>query len=221
MSEVVDLRGREFTVPPPPVLSDPSGRRARWLARGGRVLTVLALLWVAGLVLAGLGVLPSGDVPLGRAVAGPQAPSGWRRLPTPTGPTAQDLSPAIPAHSTAGASGPGHGLQQAGVRTNGLPSGSPPTAAGAPRSASGSGSAQRTAAASTATGGALGIGLAAATSRGRSAGGTAPGFNKTPVQGNSGSSPGQMRQATTPTGESGSAPGHTAGMPGNGHPTIP
>jgi hypothetical protein len=220
MSEVVDLRGRELTVPAPPVLADPTGRRARLLARGGRVLALLALLWVAGLVLAGLGVLPAADVPLGRAVAGPQAPSGLRHLPRPTPPTAQDLVPAAPANSTlAAASRNGQGSQATGQTTRGQA-----TAVSAPgRTVSASGSGPHGApAAGTAVGVAVGTGLPNTTGRAHAGGAAAPGQLKTTTTpGNSGSSQGQVRQATTSTGKSGTTPGHTGGMPGNGHTPIP
>ncbi len=54
----------------------------RVLAAGGRAVALVFLLWLAGLVLAGLGILPTGDVPLGRALAG-QAPSPLSALPRP------------------------------------------------------------------------------------------------------------------------------------------
>jgi hypothetical protein len=221
MSEVVDLRGRELTVPPPPVLADPTGRRARLLSRAGRVLGLVALLWVAGLVLAGLGVLPAGDVPLGRAVAGPQAPSGWRHLPKPSPPTARDLTPPTPANRTAVASGYGHAQQQSGAGTSRQTSGWPLTVARQPVSVSGTGTARPTTATSAPASGVVGTGLDGAASRRHSGGAAAPGLNKTTTQGNSGSSPGRVRQATTPTNNSVSALGHTAWTPSNGHPTVP
>jgi hypothetical protein len=217
MAETLDLRGRELTVPASPVLSDPSGRRARLLARGGRALAVVALLWVAGLVLAGLGVLPASDVPLGRAVAGPQAPSGWRHLPARSSPTAQDLRPAIPA---AAASGYGHAPQHLGAGTTGLLSTSSLTTASRPRSTAGSSGAHPTTVVSTPAGGVVGTGLANATSHGHSGGATAPGLTKTTAPGNSGSGHTVAEQGTTSTGKSGSAPGHTAWTPPNGHSTL-
>jgi hypothetical protein len=53
-----------------PVLADPSGVRARRLAQAGRAIAFLCLLWLAGLVLAGIGILPANDLPLGRAITG-------------------------------------------------------------------------------------------------------------------------------------------------------
>src|SRR5512142_3376452 len=95
MAEIVDLRGRERVPTRAPVLSDPSGRRARLLARAGRVAAAALMLWIAGLVLAGLGVLPAGDVPLGHVIAG-QSPPALRAFPAPRRPSAADLRPALP-----------------------------------------------------------------------------------------------------------------------------
>jgi hypothetical protein len=215
MADTLDLRGRELTVPAPAVLSDPSGRRARMLSRLGRALAVIALLWVAGLALAGLGVLPAGDVPLGRAVAGPQAPSGLRHLPARAAPTAQDLRPAIPANSAVVASGFGRAL---GAGTTRSPSGSSLTVASRPRSTSASSGAHPTVA-STSVGGVAGTGLGNVTSRGQSGVASAPGRARTTAPGNSGSSHTVAGQTTTP-GKSGSAPGHTAGTPPNDHSTL-
>src|SRR5690242_10771976 len=98
MAEIVDLRGRTPVPAAPPVLADPSGRRARVLARAGRVVAIVFLVWLAGLALAGLGILPAGDVPLGPVIAA-QSPPGLGRVPAPIPPTRADLAPAIPAVS--------------------------------------------------------------------------------------------------------------------------
>src|ERR1035437_636253 len=74
MARVIDLRGQDVASAPAPVLADPSGRRARLFTRGGRVVALLFLLWFVGLALAGLGILPAGDVPLGRVVQQSPAP---------------------------------------------------------------------------------------------------------------------------------------------------
>src|SRR5438270_9790856 len=66
MAGTVDLRGRQLAPARVPVLADPTGRRARLLARAGRATAAVFVLWLAGLALAGLGILPAGDVPLGR-----------------------------------------------------------------------------------------------------------------------------------------------------------
>jgi hypothetical protein len=95
MSEIVDLRGRQRVAATAPVLADPSGRRAQALARMGRVVAVLFLAWLVGLMLAGLGILPASDLPLGHTLA-PQSPPSLARLPRPVQPRAADLLPARP-----------------------------------------------------------------------------------------------------------------------------
>src|ERR1700693_2260923 len=52
MANVIDLRGRQLVPAPAAVLADPSGRRARVLARGGRGVAGVFLLWLVGLGLA-------------------------------------------------------------------------------------------------------------------------------------------------------------------------
>ena len=70
MAHVVDIRGQHVRPEIRPVLADPAGARARWLARFGRVVALAFLLWLVGLGLAGLGILPAADVPLGRSLTG-------------------------------------------------------------------------------------------------------------------------------------------------------
>jgi hypothetical protein len=96
MAEIVDLRGRRRVPVPAPVLADPSGRRARALARLGRGISFVMLMWVIGLVLAGIGVLPAGDLPLGPVVAGDGGPVALRTLPRDAPPSRSDLLPASP-----------------------------------------------------------------------------------------------------------------------------
>src|SRR5690242_7748020 len=95
MAEIVDLRGRGPEPVPAPVLADPTGRRARLLARVGRGISLVMLIWVIGLVLAGIGVLPAGDLPLGPAVASDSGPVALRSLPSGALPTRSDLLPAV------------------------------------------------------------------------------------------------------------------------------
>src|SRR5438128_574118 len=95
MAEIVDLRGRRATPVPAPVLADPSGRRARTLGRVGRGIFLVMLMWVIGLMLAGMGVLPASDLPLGPAVADETAPVALRALPGGAPPTRSDLLPAL------------------------------------------------------------------------------------------------------------------------------
>src|SRR5437868_8388457 len=94
--EIVDLRGRHAVIAAAQVLADPSGRRARMLRRAGRVIAVVFLLWLVGLILAGLGILPAGSVPLAPSVS-PSAPPPLTHAPSLTQPTAADLKPALPA----------------------------------------------------------------------------------------------------------------------------
>jgi hypothetical protein len=82
---VIDIRGTRVHPVATPVLADPSGVRARRLARVGRAIAFLGLLWVVGLGLAGIGVLPAGDLPLGRAITGAAHDVlGIAPLPTPS-----------------------------------------------------------------------------------------------------------------------------------------
>lgn len=67
---VVDIRGTRLRPVVTPVLADPSGVRARRLARAGRAVAFLCLLWLVALGLAGIGILPADDLPLGRAITG-------------------------------------------------------------------------------------------------------------------------------------------------------
>jgi hypothetical protein len=80
---VVDIRGTRLPAAVTPVLSDPSGVRARRLARAGRAIAFLCLLWLVGLGLAGIGILPADDLPLGRAITG-GASGPLRVAPRPT-----------------------------------------------------------------------------------------------------------------------------------------
>ena len=66
---VVDLRGSVATAGAAPgVLEDPSGRRRRRMARIARAAAIVLALWLVALVLGGLGLFPSGALPLGGAV---------------------------------------------------------------------------------------------------------------------------------------------------------
>lgn len=67
---VIDTRSRVAPAPRLPALADPSGRRARVLKRAGCALAIILALWVVGLLLAGLEVLPAADVPLGQSLVG-------------------------------------------------------------------------------------------------------------------------------------------------------
>src|SRR2546421_6878821 len=98
MTQIIDLRGQPAAPAPDPVLVDPSGARMRMLTRAGRVVAVLFLLWLVGLVLAGLGILPAGEIPLGRTLVN-QAPSPSASLAKPP---PQTRSPLASAQSPGG-----------------------------------------------------------------------------------------------------------------------
>src|SRR5437016_14591471 len=106
MAQVLDLRGRELARDRTPVLLDPSGGRARVLAWVGRAVAFVFLLWLIGLVFAGLGLLPSGAVPLGRALL-VQSPPPVKTMPRITQP--QFAGPSAAGSSTgAGSAGAAH-----------------------------------------------------------------------------------------------------------------
>lgn len=117
MANVVDIRGHTIRPENRPVLVDPSGVRARWLARSARAVALVLVLWLAGLGLAGLGILPGDDLPLGHAVSAP-APPVLRATPVPAPPSRSDLKAATPAAPSsaagAGLSPRRHGTSGAG-----------------------------------------------------------------------------------------------------------
>jgi hypothetical protein len=79
------------------VLEDPTGRRARWLRRSGRVVFLVFLGWLLAIVLAGLGLIPAVGIPLARTLRPSQGPPPLTRIPTPRPPAASDLRPAVTA----------------------------------------------------------------------------------------------------------------------------
>lgn len=89
--------------PGPPtrrVLEDESGHRVRRLRFVGRSVALLALCWLALIVLGGLGVGPAEHLPFGSKLRLSVAPPPLRELPTPHQPTPSDLEPAAPAAQT-------------------------------------------------------------------------------------------------------------------------
>jgi hypothetical protein len=244
MAEVVDIRGRRALPACAPVLADPSGRRARMLRRGGRCVALLFLLWLIGLVLAGLGILPTGDVPLGGALAGPSSP---REIPRPIGAAVvsrSDHARAAPlAQPTAGAVNVALSPSATSVRRGAAKSaavGSGPVVARAPRLGGSRPSSTRRTTAGGATmpssgsspgsstittrptGAPSGLSSSgnAGVSHGRS--GSAPGHGKPATvtgnvgssHGRSGSAPGQAKQTTSPTMTTSSL-GHSGSAPGH------
>jgi hypothetical protein len=225
MAEVVDLRGREPAPIREPVLVDPSGRRARLLARTGRAVAVVFLLWLVGLVLAGLGILPAGQVPLGPVISSGGSPPRLVRLPAARQPTRADLAPA---RSAVPGQAPVHAVAPRVARSP-IPA---PRVTAAPRRVSRPASPTRgrthhrsagkpttvtaPAAAPTTT-------TASSIPPGQTVKQTAPGHTKTTSPGRSTTAPGQVKQTTTPVvtttvspGKSGSAPGQTVPH-GSGH----
>jgi len=111
MAQVLDLRGRRLVPDRTPVLLDPSGGRARVLAWVGRAVAVVFLVWLIGLVFAGLGLLPSGDLPFGRAFVGQSTPM-LKSMPPITQP--EFAGPSAAAQSAAAARF-GHPTSSSGV----------------------------------------------------------------------------------------------------------
>jgi len=74
---ISDLRGGIATgraVSALGVLEDPTGRRARIMRRAAVAVGVLFSFWLVGLTLCGLGLLPSGSLPLSSALAPSNGP---------------------------------------------------------------------------------------------------------------------------------------------------
>jgi hypothetical protein len=122
MAQVLDLRGRQLVADRTPVLLDPSGGRARVLAWVGRAVAVVFLVWLIGLVFAGLGLLPSSALPFGRSFVG-QSPPVLKSMPPITqpefaGPSGGSATTTSGASSKAnnglhaGGSGPGRTVSQ-------------------------------------------------------------------------------------------------------------
>jgi hypothetical protein len=242
--EIVDLRGRHAVIAAAQVLADPSGRRARMLRRAGRVIAVVFLLWLFGLILAGLGILPAGSVPLAPSVS-PSAPPSLTHAPSLTQPTAADLKPALPAsarlastalpgaaaatHTTAGrlagqgqrgSGGSGSGAGRHGSGPSGQQN---PTTLGASGASgpTGTGTPASTgsgAAAGSASGAGNGTGAAThgkATAPGQTTKQSAPGHTSTTAPGNSTSAPGQTKQTTTTTSGGSGQSGSSPGHTGS------
>jgi hypothetical protein len=106
----------------PTVLEDPTGRRARWLRRAGRLVFVVFLAWLLAIVLGGLGLTPVPGIPFTHALRPSSGPPPLVKLPRPRPPTVSDLRPALSAAAFAA-------LARAGQRTS---VGSPGRRASAP-----------------------------------------------------------------------------------------
>jgi hypothetical protein len=92
-------------LPPRRVLEDASGRRLQRMRWVGRATALLFLVWLAIVILGGLGVGPVGRLPLGHVLRPSAGPPPVRHLPQPVTPAPADLAPALPAPvvTTAGA----------------------------------------------------------------------------------------------------------------------
>ena len=235
---VIDIRGTRLRPVVTPVLADPSGVRARRLARAGRAIAVVCLLWLVGLGLAGIGLLPADDLPLGRAITG-AAPEVLGVAPVPA-PSRFDLAgraatnaaartrigahPATlgarhatsPRHSEPSAIGRSSGRSTILRAAPGLPgpasgtrtAGTPSETAAGPNGATSGPSQAATTGASASGIHATGRGIA--TAPGKAANAVTRGHTGTTARGNSGTAPGQIR----PTLATVTAPGQSGSSPG-------
>lgn len=79
------------------VLEDPTGRRARWMRRAGRVVFVVFMAWLLAIVLAGLGLIPGSGIPLTHALRPSTGPPPLATPPRTRQPPVADLRPALTA----------------------------------------------------------------------------------------------------------------------------
>jgi hypothetical protein len=87
------------------VLEDPTGRRARWMRRAGRVVFIVFLAWLLAILLGGLGLVPVGGIPLTHSLRPSTGPAPLAKSPQPRQPSASDLRPAVPAPALAATTG--------------------------------------------------------------------------------------------------------------------
>jgi hypothetical protein len=85
----------------PSVLEDPTGRRARWLRRAGRLVFVVFLAWLVAIVLGGLGLLPVAGIPFAHVLQPAKGLPPLVTIPTPRQPAAAVLRPALTAKALA------------------------------------------------------------------------------------------------------------------------
>jgi len=223
---VVDLRGRRAGAQQLGVLQDPTGQRGVWMRRLARAVSGLFALWIAVLILGGLGLVPAVGLPL----------TGVLRPATKPPPFA---SHNVRPHGLVSVMG-ARGVSRAAPSRLGLEVGSRPTS----REAGRAGVRQN---GKVGTGGSHPAGLAPpstsvvvprpdgpvssssgpavasprpaptahrpAAPPGQSPEATSPG------QSPEATSPGQSPEATSP-GSSGSAPGHTGAAPGSLHRPV-
>jgi hypothetical protein len=107
------------------VLEDASGRRLRRMRWVGRAVALLFLLWLALVILGGLGVGPVRQLPLGHVLRPSAGPPPLRHVPQPAEPAPADFVPALPAPAApariathrASRVAPGHGKARATTTT--------------------------------------------------------------------------------------------------------
>ena len=243
MADVVDLRGLRPSPAVAPVLADPSGKRARVLARAGRLIAAVFLVWLAGLALAGLGILPTGVIPLGHEIDN-QSPPALKRIPLAAKPNRADLTPASPARPAAAAAAVAARRSANSIVSRSAASLAPPVLATHPGSRRGNpvgshgGTRSTTSKPPTATTpsrsqptnagpSTTASGKGTTTAPGQTIRQSTPGHTKPTTPGKSAAAPGQVKQTTSTTtttpsvtpGQSGSAPGQTGqtGTQGAGH----
>lgn len=110
--DVVDLRGQVRGSGSFSVLADPTGRRRRYLVGVGRLVACVVGVWLCGLVVAGLGLLPAPLAPLASLVGSPPSPPRLGRLAYPPHATAG------PAPSPTGGEGGVHPAERLGGHGN-------------------------------------------------------------------------------------------------------
>jgi hypothetical protein len=93
----MSFSGPHPRIPPRRVLEDASGRRLQRMRWVGRATALLFLVWLALVILGGLGVGPVGRLPLGNVLRPSAGPPPLRQVPQPVAPAPADLVPALPA----------------------------------------------------------------------------------------------------------------------------
>ena len=81
----------------PTILEDPSGKRARWLRRAGRVVFIVFFGWLVATVLGGLGLIPVTGIPFAHVLRPTLGPPPIVKPLRSREPSASDLRPALPA----------------------------------------------------------------------------------------------------------------------------
>jgi hypothetical protein len=81
----------------PTILEDPSGKRARWLRRVGRVVFIVFFAWLVATVLGGLGLIPVTGIPFAHVLRPTLGPPPIVKPLRSREPSASDLRPALPA----------------------------------------------------------------------------------------------------------------------------